>query len=121
MESGRSVYFFGHMIGAFTGALLLTKITSRAFLIWTTLLSLVFMLALLLATSGTVALEITFVIGLAAANIFPLVFSIAVQKFPERSSEVSELMMMAISGGAVISFMMGMVVMPLMKFMVCWF
>ena len=32
-ESGRSVYFFGRMLGTFAGALLLTRISSRKFFI----------------------------------------------------------------------------------------
>ena len=43
------------------------------------------------------------------ANIFPLVFSLTVQKYPERSNEISGLMMMAISGGALIPPVMGLV------------
>ncbi len=46
-------------------------------------------------------------IGLAVANIWPLVFSIAVEKYPARSNEISGLMMMAISGGAVIPLLVG--------------
>jgi MFS transporter, FHS family, L-fucose permease len=46
-------------------------------------------------------------IGLAVANIFPLVFSITVEKYPSRNNEISGLMMMAISGGAVIPLLVG--------------
>ena len=48
-----------------------------------------------------------FIIGLAVANIFPVVFSITVAKYPARSNEISGLMMMAICGGAVIPLLMG--------------
>jgi fucose permease len=48
-----------------------------------------------------------FLIGLAVANIWPLVFSIAVGKYPDRTNEISGLMMMAISGGAVIPLLIG--------------
>jgi len=63
-ESGRSIYFFGKMLG-------------------------------------------TLIIGLAIANIFPLVFAITVQKFPDHMNAISGLMMMAICGGAVIPPLMG--------------
>ncbi len=46
-------------------------------------------------------------IGLTVANIWPLVFSIAVEKYPTRNNEISGLMMMAISGGAVIPLLVG--------------
>ena len=50
---------------------------------------------------------LVFMIGLAVANIWPLVFSITVEKYPTRSNEISGLMMMAISGGAVIPLLIG--------------
>jgi fucose permease len=50
---------------------------------------------------------LVFLIGLAVANIWPMVFSIAIEKFPTRSNEISGLMMMAISGGAVIPLLIG--------------
>jgi fucose permease len=50
---------------------------------------------------------LVFLIGLSVANIWPLVFSIAVEKYPTRNNEISGLMMMAISGGAVIPFLVG--------------
>ena len=34
-ESGRSVYFFGRMLGTFAGAIMLTRISSRKFFMWT--------------------------------------------------------------------------------------
>mgnify|MGYP003594769542 CR=1 FL=1 len=52
---------------------------------------------------------LVFLIGLGVANIFPLVFSLTVQKYPDRSNEISGLMMMAISGGALIPPLMGLV------------
>lgn len=106
-ESGRSVYFFGKMLGTFSGALLLTKIASRKFYMWTTLLGILTFVAILILRSEAAAWVLTFFIGLAIANIFPLVFSIAVEEYPSRKNEISGLMMMAISGGAVIPLLMG--------------
>ncbi|NMC38182.1 MAG: sugar MFS transporter [Bacteroidales bacterium] len=106
-ESGRSVYFFGRMLGTFAGALLLTRISSRSFFMWTSILGIICLAAILLVKSGTMAWVLIFLIGLAVANIWPLVFSIAVEKYPLQNNEISGLMMMAISGGAVIPLMIG--------------
>jgi len=106
-ESGRSVYFFGRMLGTFAGALLLTRISSRKFFMWTSLLGIICLVAILLIPSPAVAWGLVFMIGLAVANIWPLVFSIAVEKYPTRSNEISGLMMMAICGGAVIPLIIG--------------
>jgi FHS family L-fucose permease-like MFS transporter len=106
-ELGRTVYFSGRILGTFAGALLLTKISSQKFFMWTSLLGILFLAGILLIKSATLAWVLVFLIGLTVANIWPLVFSLAVGKYPERSNEISGLMMMAISGGAVIPLLVG--------------
>ncbi len=106
-ESGRSVYFFGRMLGTFMGAILLTKLSARKFFIWTSILGIIALMIILFSTAHFMAWILVFVIGLAIANIWPLVFSITVEKFPTRTNEISGLMMMAICGGAVIPLLMG--------------
>lgn len=106
-ESGRSIYFLGRMVGTFTGAIMLTMISSRKFFMWTSVLGILCFIAIILVKSTALAWILVFLIGLSVANIWPIVFSIAIEKFPERSNEISGLMMMAISGGAVIPLMVG--------------
>jgi fucose permease len=106
-ESGRSIYFLGRMLGTFAGAIMLTRISSRSFFMWTTVLGIICLTLILLINSTIMAWILVFMIGVAVANIWPLVFSIAVEKYPERSNEISGLMMMAISGGAVIPLLIG--------------
>jgi fucose permease len=62
---------------------------------------------MLLVHSTVLAWGLVFIFGLAVANIWPLVFSIAVEKYPSRSNEISGLMMMAVSGGAFIPLLVG--------------
>jgi FHS family L-fucose permease-like MFS transporter len=45
--------------------------------------------------------------GLGFANIWPMLFAITIEEKPERSSELSGLMCMAISGGAIVPLVMG--------------
>ena len=106
-ESGRSVYFLGRMLGTFTGAIMLTKLSSHKFFIWTSLLGILCLVMIIFVKSTFMAWVLVFLIGLAVANIWPLVFSITIGRFPERSNEISGLVMMAISGGAVIPLMIG--------------
>jgi MFS transporter, FHS family, L-fucose permease len=106
-ESGRSVYFFGRMLGTFAGAIILTKFASRKLFMWTSLLGILCFILIILVNSPALAWVLVFMIGLAVANIWPLVFSIAVGKYPDRNNEISGLMMMAISGGAVIPLLVG--------------
>jgi len=109
-QSGRSVYFFGRMLGTFAGALILTKLSSTKGLLYSAILSIfTIFLIMIIPASKAAAWILVFLIGLGVANIFPLVFSLTVQKYPERSNEISGLMMMAISGGALIPPLMGLV------------
>jgi fucose permease len=48
--------------------------------------------------------------GLGFANIWPMLFSITVEERPERANELSGLMCMAISGGAIVPLVMGQLV-----------
>jgi len=109
-QSGRSVYFFGRMLGTFAGALILTKLSSTKGFLYSAILSIItILLIMIIPASKAAAWILVFLIGLGVANIFPLVFSLTVQKFPGRSNEISGLMMMAISGGALIPPVMGLV------------
>lgn len=106
-EKGRSVYFFGKMLGTFAGALMLAVLASRKFLLWTSVLGLASIVALLVAPSAMTAMVIIFIIGLGVANIFPLIFSLTIEKYPLRANEISGLMIMAVSGGAAIPPLIG--------------
>ena len=59
--------------------------------------------------AGTKSLTLVGVVlgGLGFANIWPMLFSITVEEKPERASELSGLMCMAISGGAIVPLIMG--------------
>jgi MFS transporter, FHS family, L-fucose permease len=64
---------------------------------------------LLLVVTGSPALLLPGVVlsGLGFANIWPMLFAITVEERPERASELSGLMCMAISGGAILPLLMG--------------
>ena len=106
-ESARSIYFLGKMLGTFSGAILLTKLSSNKFFVWSSALGLISILALIFAPSEVISLVIIFIVGLGVANIFPLVFSLTVGRYPDRANEISGLMIMAVSGGAVLPPLMG--------------
>lgn len=106
-ESGRSVYFFGKMLGTFGGAIMLTKLSTRKFFLGSTILGMISILALIFAPADSVAMVLIFVIGLGVANIFPIIYSLTVEKYPLRTNEISGLMIMAVCGGAVLPLLMG--------------
>jgi len=104
---GRTFYFGGKIIGTFIGALILTMFSSRKILIWTNVLGLLSIIAFFFAPTDIVARYILALIGFGFANVFPLIFSLTVEKYPTRTNEISGLMIMAISGGAAIPLLSG--------------
>ena len=106
-KQGRSLYFFGKMLGTFLGALLLTRIAARKFLILSAVITLLTIIAYMVSPGPGLALVLMFAIGLGASNIFPLIFSITIDRFKDRANEISGLMIMAVSGGAVIPPIIG--------------
>ncbi len=106
---GISIYFTALMISRFAGAILLQFIKPNVFLITTTILAILGTVLILVSSSELMALIAIFIVGLGAGNLFPLVFSIAINKMPSRSNEISGLLIMAVVGGAVIPPIMGVV------------
>jgi fucose permease len=106
---GTSLYFIARTAGSFVGVLLLAKWTSARVFRVSALLA-VGALALLPAQTvlWTVLLLIV-LLGLAVANVFPILFAAALQRTPERANEISGLMIMGVSGGAVLMPVMGLI------------
>jgi MFS transporter, FHS family, L-fucose permease len=105
---GTGLFFTALTIGRFSGSVILTWMAPKRFLVVTCLLALAGLAGLFLP-SATLAIASFFVAGLGFANIFPLVFSIAVEKMPSHTNELSGLMVTAIVGGAFLPPLMGMV------------
>ena len=64
---------------------------------------------LFISSSQVMAFVFIFIIGLGFANISPLIFSMTVDALPERSNEISGLMVTAIIGGAFVPILFGVV------------
>lgn len=103
-----ALFFLPILIGRFTGGIILRYLKPGLFLLVTVIISL-FGLALMFAGNQLITYISIILIGLGFANIFPLIFSITVDKMPERSNELSGLMVTAIVGGAFIPPLMGFV------------
>ncbi len=104
---GISIYFTALMISRFVGAILLQFLRPVFFLVTTTVLAIIGTLMIMFSATEMMAYIAIFIVGLGAGNLFPLVFSIAINKMPSRSNEISGLLIMAIVGGAIIPPIMG--------------
>jgi fucose permease len=89
------------------GSVVLNWISARKLFLITMAVSILGLLGLLTAPNEAIAIAAIVVVGLGFANVFPLVFSIAVDHMPERSNEISGLMVTAIVGGALVPPLMG--------------
>lgn len=104
---GISVYFASLMTGRFLGAVLLRYITERNFIIGSLVLTFAGLAGIIFIPSLEAAWVMIFIAGLGFSNIFPLLFSIAIHRMPDYANEVSGLIILAVSGGAVIPPLMG--------------
>jgi FHS family L-fucose permease-like MFS transporter len=103
---GTGLFFAALTIGRFSGSVVLSWMKPKTFYLITCLVSIAGLLGLFAPSPTAVAVSF-FVIGLGFANIFPLVFSIAVDSRPQDTNPLSGLMVTAIVGGAFLPPLMG--------------
>jgi MFS transporter, FHS family, L-fucose permease len=106
---GAAMFFLLLTVGRLLGSAVLTIMTPRTCFRLSALLGLLGAGAVMtgvpgLAVAGVVAA------GLGFANIWPMLFSITVEEKPQCANELSGLMCMAISGGAIIPLLMSQLV-----------
>ncbi len=104
---GISLFFAGETIARFLGAIILNWMKPRLLLLLIALLSLAGVSGIFLAPGNIIAFAAIFLTGLAIGNMFPIIFSLTLDHMPERANEISGLLIMAVSGGAVIPLVMG--------------
>ncbi|MDR3792746.1 MAG: MFS transporter [Terracidiphilus sp.] len=103
---GTGLFLVALTAGRFSGSFILSWIAPEKFLKITCVVAI---LGLLTSYSGSrwLAAASFVVIGFGFANIFPLVFSLTIERHPERENEISGLMVSAIVGGAILPLAMG--------------
>jgi MFS transporter, FHS family, L-fucose permease len=101
-----ALFFLPILVGRFLGSLILSKISATKFLVASVFIAILGVVAIF--TSNQILSYVGIIlVGLGFANIFPLVFSITIEQLPQRSNELSGLMVTAISGGAIVPLIMG--------------
>ena len=104
---GTSLYFAARTIGAFLGAIILVKVRVQKVFPVSMILAIIAYTILISSTGLTAILVAIFLVGMACANIFSIIFSLAIQNMPERTNEISGLMIMGVAGGALVLPIMG--------------
>ena len=102
---GPAVFLLSIAVGRLLGGAIMSFVSAVTCFRGSALLGLV---GVLLVMTGSVPLTFTGIVvaGLGFANIWPMLFSITVERRPERANELSGLMCMAISGGALVPLVM---------------
>jgi fucose permease len=103
---GPTLFFLLLTIGRLLASAVLTIMTPRTCFRLSALLGLLGA-AGLMTGMNSLAIPGVVLAGLGFANIWPMLFSITIEDKPECSNELSGLMCMAISGGALVQLLMG--------------
>jgi len=104
---GPSVYFAFRTLGAFLGAFFLVKFSSVKFFKINIVVAVAALIALIFVGDKIAVFAIYGVVGFTIANVFPIIFGMAIQSRPDKANEISGLMITGVFGGAVIPFFMG--------------
>jgi MFS transporter, FHS family, L-fucose permease len=104
---GTSLYFIARTVGSLIGVVALARVPARKVFGLTVGLGVVSLAGLLMSSSLWVMLGWIFGLGLAVANVFPIIFGAALQRSPAQQNEVSGLLIMGVSGGAILLPIMG--------------
>ncbi|MGQ7871216.1 MFS transporter [Sunxiuqinia sp. sy24] len=104
---GPSVYFALRTLGTFLGAFLLVKFSSSKFYKINIVIAVLALVALIFAGGKFQIFALYGVIGFTIANIFPIIYGMAIQSRPDKANEISGLMITGVFGGAIIPFFMG--------------
>jgi len=105
--AGNIVLILALVVGRFGGGMILNRMKPVKFLIITSLVAIVGNLMFFAPGSHIILWIATGLVGIAIANIFPLIFSITVDKFPAKANEISGLMVTAIVGAAIVPLLTG--------------
>lgn len=105
--AGNIVLILALVVGRFGGGVILDRMKPVIFLIITSILAVIGNLMFFMPVNPVMLWVATGLVGLAIANIFPLIFSITVDKFPDKSNEISGLMVTAIVGAAIVPLLTG--------------
>jgi len=104
---GIVIYFASLMTGRFAGAILLRKMNIKVFMVVSTLLALAGLVGIIFSEDLLLTRILIFVIGFGFSNVFPIMFALIVEQKPAYANELSGLIILAVSGGAIIPPVIG--------------
>jgi len=104
---GPTVYFIAKTAAAFLGALVFARVSAAKCFPWCMGAGILVTAAILLVGSPVAFLACVFVVALLTANSFGMCMGLAIDRMPEKTNEITTLMVMAIVGGGLVSALLG--------------
>lgn len=100
---GSSLYFAARTIGAFLGTFLLLKCKPASFLKLNMIVAILAFALLMFGAQQWLLLSAVVLVGFTCANVFSIIFTVALQNKPQQINEISSLLIMGVAGGAVVT------------------
>lgn len=97
------VYFLCRTIGALLGAFMLAKVDGMKYFKINVVLCAVSLFLLMVVASDVFNLVLIGAVGFFASSIFPIIYSMAIKKRPEKANQISGLLITAIAGGGIVT------------------
>ena len=104
---GPTVYFVAKTVAAFLGAIVFARISAAKCFPWCMGVGVLVTAAIWFVGSPAAFLACVFVVALMTANSFGMCMGLAIDKVPEKTNEITALMVMAIFGGGVVTALLG--------------
>lgn len=104
---GSSVYFLCRTVGALIGTFLLARMTDRKYMLANAALAVVALIVLVFVRGRLGILVTVGAVGFLCSSLFSVIFSQAIKAVPEKTNEISGLMITGVCGGAIIPPVMG--------------
>ena len=104
---GPTVYFVAKTVAAFLGAIVFARISAAKCFPWCMGMGVLATVAILCVGTPQLFLVCVFVVALMTANSFGMCMGLAIDRVPEKTNEITSLMVMAIVGGGLVSALLG--------------
>jgi len=104
-----SLYYTARTIGTFLGAILLARISAKRFFVFSMFVAVAAFAGIMATPHIWMIYTSLFIVGLACASVFAIVFGMAMQHDPQRANQISALMITGVAGGALIPPVMGVI------------
>lgn len=101
------VYFLSRTVGAFIGAFMLVRITETKYFRTNIVACIAALVGLMAVQDETVDIVCIGAVGFFGSSVFSIIYSMALQRHPDKANQISGLMITAIAGGGVVTPVIG--------------